>query len=263
VTAGVSYDSYQSTQPAFKVELSELNPKLGFLWQANRYLSFRAAGFKAVKSNIVVNQILQPTQIAGFNQFYDDPSGTVAWNYGVGMDAKLSKNLYLGAEAVKRDLTVPITDFGGVTRHKRNEEVYRFYLNWLLSENWVVNSEYRFENFRSLESALPKSVETSYLPLSLRYFHDWGLFSEVKGTWIHQSVTEPPPPGESFTSSFILLDAALGYRLPKSYGLISVEVKNLLDKQFQFRDRQFQMEEQRMPDFIPERTFFVRATLNW
>ena len=44
-----------------------------------------------------------------------------------------------------------------------------------------------------------------------------------------------PGPGFSLTpnqDTFFVVDTSIGYRLPKRYGLISVEAKNLFDKNF-------------------------------
>ncbi len=253
LTTGLTYDNYNDNESGNETYLSELNPKLGLIWQVNDFVSLRAAGFKTVKPPIVVNQILQPTQIAGFNQFFDDVNGTVSWQYGVGADAHFHKNIYFGIEAFKRDLKTPL--FGGFD--KKREELYRLYLNWVLHRNWVINTEYRFENYRPDTG----SVQTSYLPLSVRYFNPSGIFAEFKSTWINQKAKLDE--GDKVDNSFILVDTAIGYRFPKSYGLISFEIKNLLDKQFDYRDRQFQMNEQRTPEFVPERTFFTRITINY
>jgi hypothetical protein len=38
------------------------------------------------------------------------------------------------------------------------------------------------------------------------------------------------------SDSFVVLDAALGYRFPKRFGLVTVEVNNLFDQRFNFMD---------------------------
>lgn len=265
ITAGLSFDHYWDNSDDAGARLSELNPKLGFIWKADDYLTFRAAIFKSVKSAIVDNQMLQPTQIAGFNQFFDDTNGTVAWQYGVGMDARLDKNIYAGIEAYKRDLKIPINRD---IFPKLREELYRLYFNWTPSNNWVVNSEFRFENYRGDEifPFFPKFVETAYFPTEIRFFHPVGFFATLKGTYVSQKVQSSnfnPDGTGDFNSNFYLVDAAVGYRFPKQYGLISLEAKNLFDSNFKYRDRQFQLNELRSPDFLPERMIFGRVTLNF
>ena len=50
------------------------------------------------------------TQVAGFNQFYDDYEATDTWVYGVALDQKFPKDVYFGAEFSYRDLDVPFFD---------------------------------------------------------------------------------------------------------------------------------------------------------
>lgn len=264
LTVGLSFDHYRDNEVNYEAKISELNPKFGLLWKANDHLSFRAAAFKSVKSAIIGNQTLQPTQLAGFNQFFDDLNGTVAWQYGVGLDSHFYKTIYAGIEAYKRDLKLP-PSFG--FSPKPREELYRLYFNWTASDNWAVNSEFRFENYRSDERfpvfPFPRFVETAYLPTEIRFFHPVGFFASLKGTYVNQKVQSTVGSSDSLNSSFYLVDASVGYRFPKQFGLISLEAKNLLDTNFKYRDRQFQMNEQRSPDFLPERMLFGHITLNF
>jgi hypothetical protein len=45
---------------------------------------------------MINNQTIEPTQVAGFNQFFVDAEGTDAWRYGIAMDQKFSKDLFAG-----------------------------------------------------------------------------------------------------------------------------------------------------------------------
>ena len=74
--------------------------------------SIRAAAFRTLKRTLLTDQTLEPTQVAGFNQFFDDPDGTEAWRYGVGWDQKFSGNIFGGVEYAIRDLTVPFLRTG-------------------------------------------------------------------------------------------------------------------------------------------------------
>jgi Flp pilus assembly protein TadD len=269
LTAGLSFDHYRSKQEIAEAKINELNPKFGLFWNASNNLTFRGAIFKSVKSAIVDNQILQPTQIAGFNQFFDDLNGTVAWLYGVGMDAHILQDFYTGIEVYKRDLKIPKSvDFNDKTR----EELYRLYLNWTPKSYLAVNTEFRLENFRNdnenATDLYPSYIETLSVPLSLRFFSPVGFFAEIKGTFFNQKAlsinfVNGGRGNDDFHSNFYLVDAALGYRFPKQYGLISLEGKNLFDSNFLYRDRQFQMNEQRSPDIYPERMLFARVTFNF
>jgi Tfp pilus assembly protein PilF len=265
-TIGLSYDNYFDDLENANFTISQLSPKLGLQWQVNSALTLRIAGFQTVKSPIVVNQLLQPMQIAGFNQFFDDPNGTRTTQYGVGLDAHPINNFYIGAEAYKRDLNVPSihTEIKSVVFSKQEQALYRVYFNWLPYANWQFNSEMRFESFRGPKQLADyQSVDSAYIPLNVRYFNKIGFFADVTGQFVHQSVLSSDQNVDSFNSNFILLDAAVGYRFPKQYGMISLEAKNLLDKNFKYRDRSYQMNEYRASDLIPERLLFARLTLNF
>jgi hypothetical protein len=64
----------------------------------------RAAAFRVLKRTLVTDQTLEPTQVAGFEQFFDDVNGASSWRYGVGIDQKFASDLFVGVEASKRDL---------------------------------------------------------------------------------------------------------------------------------------------------------------
>jgi TonB dependent receptor len=272
ITMGLSYDNYKDNQrfkksPSGKIvvdrdegaDVNEINPKLGFIWKANEYFSFRGAAFQSVKSAIIDNQILQPTQIAGFNQFFDYRNGTVAWQYGIGLDSHFNNNIYSGIEASKRDLKISTSTNGF---DKAREELYRFYFNWTPVNYLAVNTEFRFENFRGFDAS-PTFLETAYVPLEIRFFSDNGFFAALRGIYVNQKMSPSFTSDGDFKSDFYIVDASIGYRFPKQYGLVSFEVKNLFDTHFNYRDRQFIINEQRSSDLIPERILFARLTLNF
>ena len=69
-----------------------------------------------------------------------------------------------------------------------------------------------------------------------------------------------PGPAFSLTpnqDTFWVVDTSIGYRLPKRYGLISVEARNLFDKDFRFQDT-----DPGNPLILPERLVVVRFTLS-
>ena len=259
-TLGLSYESY--AQQDF--DLKRLNPKLGIQWNLTDYLRVRLAGFKTVKRALVVDQTVEPTQVAGFNQFFDDINGTRTTRYGAGVDARLSKGLWLGLESSRRDLQVPVgigqPMFFEVQEHR--EELHRAYLYWTPSRNWAVRGEYRIDKFKVVEGQhifVPLRVDTMSVPLAIRYFTPSGVFAELGPTYVRQRLDLPP----AASSDFIVVDAALGYRLPKRWGILSLEAKNLLDKKFLFQDDSFRTSETTTPSLVPRRTIFARITLSF
>ena len=78
---------------------NQVNPKLGLTWSAASGTTFRAAGFRTLKRTLVTDQTLEPTQVAGFNQFFDDATATESWVYGAAVDQKLGKKAFAGVES--------------------------------------------------------------------------------------------------------------------------------------------------------------------
>jgi outer membrane receptor protein involved in Fe transport len=56
-------------------------------------------------------------------------------------------------------------------------------------------------------------------------------------------------------SEFFVLDAVVGYRLPKRFGIISVEARNLFDRSFYFQDT-----DPDNPNLVPCRYIMGRYT---
>jgi Tfp pilus assembly protein PilF len=105
VTLGASADFFEDGD----LDEDQVNPKVGITWTPLPSTTVRGAVFRTLKRTLITNQTLEPTQVAGFNQFFDDADGTEAWRYGVALDQKFSKNLYGGVEYSMRDLDVPFT----------------------------------------------------------------------------------------------------------------------------------------------------------
>lgn len=277
-TLGFNYKSY-NLGFSNKSE-NEVLPKLGLQWNINDKLRLRIAWFEAVKLDLVGQQTIEPTQVAGFNQLFDDPTGTKSQRKGIGLDGYLTNNFYGGFEASIRDLEVP---HGSQRIEKQKEQVYRGYIYGLLNSNWAVTTELHFEKFSRNENPdfngfAPHIIKTFSIPLKISYFNSNGLFSNFIGTYVNQFIHRLSRENSSnpqyemwFTenqkaqgkSNFFLLDAIAGYRLPSRKGIISFEARNLLDEDFYFRSPYFFVAEPIAPRISPTRTFFMRLTLNF
>ena len=62
-----------------------------------RAVRLRAAGGRTIKRPFVANQTLQPTQLAGFNEQFDDLDGTRADWLGLAVDIRASDSVRVGA----------------------------------------------------------------------------------------------------------------------------------------------------------------------
>jgi tetratricopeptide (TPR) repeat protein len=274
-TLGVSYDDYE-LEPT---SVEKVNPKVGVQWDLSDRLKLRAAAFQVVKPPLAGNQTIEPTQVAGFNQFYDDTNGTVARRYGVGADWKLASGLYAGAEASWRNLDlsyVGVGDNDELTSLSADgeEQTHRLYLNWAPRDDLALTSELVYDRFQTPESDLtiqtdyPEDLKTISLPLWARYFHPSGFFAGFGTTFVHQEVKRSAGNLEELddgTDSFVLFDAFAGYRLPKRFGVVSLSINNIFDKNFDYQDDSFR-EFQDAPSvgpYIPSRQILLQVSLSW
>jgi hypothetical protein len=268
-TVGFAYDNYDEDT----ISSEKLSPKIGVRWNITDDLLFRAAAFQSVKPAIVASQTLQPTEVAGFNQLFDDVNGTVSKRLNVGLDARLTDDVAIGAEASWRDLDVPFRSAppGRSARTLDNdEELYRAYLYWTPSSDWSLRTELIYDVFDGQKLAgsdNPTRVKTFYAPVSARYFHPSGFFAGAAATFVSQDVRRQKTSLLADGSDkFTIVDAAVGYRFPMRRGMLSFEVKNMFDKSFNYQDdnyREFGEGRPSVSPFLPERMIMGRLTLNF
>lgn len=244
ITLGVSGDRFDEEEG--KGERNQVNPKAGLTWRAATGTTIRAAGFRALKRTLITNQTIEPTQVAGFNQFFDDPGGTSSWVYGAAIDQKIEDSYFFGFEYTRRELEIPSLEIDVQTFETRfvdrdqEEDVARLYF-LATPHDWLsFSAEYELEKIEHdpmLQLGF-EEVDTHRVPLGVRFFHPSGIGASVKGTYVTQDgrfeLREPPfgfVPGDV---DFWVVDASVRYRLPKRYGFLVVGVNNLADEDFAF-----------------------------
>ncbi len=247
---GVSYDSLDNG-PFGKFR--QTNPKLGIIWDVTSNTTLRLAAFRTLKRALLTDQTIEPTQVAGFNQFFDDLNGTESKRYGIALDQKFMSNLYGGLEASKRELKIPVFR-GRPPTQDWEEKLYRAYLNWTPDPRVALSVTYELEDF---EAEGGTNNNTHLVTGGLKYFHPYGLFSNLGITYVNQDVDTMSD------DQFVLLDAGIGYRLPRRNGIIMLGVKNLLDKDFNFQGLGFRTRQEEGPPFIPDRTISAQITLSF
>jgi tetratricopeptide (TPR) repeat protein len=259
-TLGGSADFFEAT-----IDRQQFNPKVGVTWQPAPATTLRAAVFRALRRTLIASQTLEPTQVAGFNQFFDDPDGTASWRYGIGVDQRFSAALYGGVELSRRDLRVPFRDLrlGGQVREAEwEEQLGRAYLYWTPHPWLALSLEYQYERFERDPDAPGTEgiarLDTHRLPLGLGFFHPAGFRARLRGSYIVQGGRLENAEGQfvSGDDRFFVVDASIGYRLPKRWGLISLEARNLFDQRFRFQDT-----DPANPAIYPERLILARFTL--
>jgi tetratricopeptide (TPR) repeat protein len=257
---------------------NQFNPKFGLIWELTSSTTLRMAAFRVLQRDLVSNQTIEPTQVAGFQQFFVDGNGTDSKRYGIAVDQKFSLNLFGGLEISKRDVNVPAIAFtpGAPTEIDFEERTGRAYLYWT-PFNWAAaTAEYYYERLSDTPAdpgiiqPPPAQSSTHRVPLGINLFLPWGFFTKWKATYIDQngyfrdlSVIDPLtgpckcPRGDHFW----LADAVVGYRLPKRFGIFTVEAKNLFDKKFRFQNPA--IIPGTYPFIQPERVIYAKLTLSY
>lgn len=227
----------------------DVTPKIGLVWAATPFTTVRAASFRSVKRPLIGNQTIEPTQVAGFNQFFDDPNGTLSRRQGVALDHRFGRDVNVGIEFSRRRLEVRAA-FGPETFEWR-ERSHRAYLYWAIPRahtrallgSWSaaigIDPEYellaRDEALTGLEGI--RNLRTRMLPLGMRFFHSKGLALSLTLNRVSQRGelrTFPDSNTFDVKDRFSLADFAASYRFPGRQGQMTLGVKNLFDRRFTF-----------------------------
>ena len=259
LTFGLSYDELEDRQ----LELDEFSPKLGLKWAVNKTTSVRAAYLETIKRTLVTQQSTEPTSVAGFNQFFDDTNGSRVKQYGFAVDHNYSKSLSSSIEFTRRDLIIPQFSTNNVGFVNRSDDNYSISLDWLINNSWVFNASLQLQKIINTDVG-PIQLETARIPLTLQYRNASGFYVDLTTTHVKQDVMLAASSSFSRTrETFTLADLSFGYRLPNRTGKISIEIKNLSDKNFLFQDLNFTRSEHVNPLYIPDRLVMGRVTLSF
>ena len=261
-----------------QIKRNRLSPKLGLTWSPLAGTTLRAAVFSSVKRPFIGSQTIEPTQVAGFNQFftgfdmfYGDLDGTVSQRACLAIDQKFSSTTFAGAELTARRLIVPSINLD--RDFDWREKTARLY--WYKAygpiggasvlSGWQIATslEYQFERidrpqaFSGPEAIL--NLETDRVPIAVKFFNPNGLSIGATVSYVRQkglfSIDEGLPEFPKRDSAWVS-DLFVDYRLPQRLGILSVGAKNLFDKPIDLLDTD--------PTFptVPARRFiYARARL--
>lgn len=272
VTVGASADFLDGAT----VEKDRVSPKLGVRWESvGGRTVVRAGAFETLQGFTSSRQdilpSLEPTPVAGFNQFFYGGEGEKASRYGAGIDQRISASLTAGVEVTKRDLDTPALiarpppDIGFYTYIADvDEDAGRAYLYWTPRPDLALSAEYQYDKFDNDPNYLPRgyiTLETHRVPLALSYFHPMGLSARLVGTYVDQrghlfNISAPPFVPTRDADEFWVADLSFGYRLPRRFGIVSVDVRNLFDEDFKYQDV-----DPENPRILPERFVLLKLTV--
>ena len=115
------------------IDRNELSPKLGIVWSLTADTTLRAAAFSAVRRPFIRSQTIEPTQVAGFNQFftgferfYGDINGMVSDRVAVAVDHSFTPNAFGGMEFTGREIATPsfVFDDTDFTWREKSAHIY-------------------------------------------------------------------------------------------------------------------------------------------
>ena len=254
--------------PAVLGEKNQANPKIGLSFTAKPGTTLRGAWFKTLKRTLVTDQTLEPTQVAGFNQFFDDPSATAVEGLGRRRRPEVRRRRSSGASSTRGgSSTIPQT-FSADERRLRGGGAggrrapgpglpLRRSPSLVDLRGRVPVREVRRGPARP-SSPSARSRPTG-CPLSARFFHPsgWGAF--LGATYLKQDGEFRTSTGSEFLpgqTDFWVVDAALRYRLPKRYGFLVAGVNNLTDER-----STYQATDSRNLSIRPGRVVYARLVL--
>jgi tetratricopeptide (TPR) repeat protein len=262
-TVGVSADWYKD----LTVEREQYNPKFGLVWTPTAATQVRAAAFRVLKRALIADQTIEPTQVAGFNQFFDDPNGTDSERIGVGIDHRFTAKLFAGLEASQRRLNVPRLIGNTPREEDQTEHLYRASAGFMPWSKLALNAQLVLEQLEIdplvVDVTRPTQVNTTRLPVEARLFPNerWSFFLQLINVWQEVETQDTLGATTKTREEFSPVNAGVSYRLPQRRGTVSLQVNNLFDQDFQYQDMNFRSSVPRLPEFLPERSVFVRVNL--
>ena len=250
---GLAAESFR-TKSSFETEAlerSQVSPKFGLVWSPRLGTTIRAAAFSAVHRPFIRSQTLEPTQVAGFNQFFSgfeqvfgDFVGTISDRVGIALDQVLSPNAFAGIEVASRRLEVP--SFAAERNFNWREETAHGYIYlmssalsstgplaaWQTSMSAEVEYETveRPQNLTGAEGIM--ELETARAPIGFQFFSRNGVTLRLATTYVEQEGIFSIDVGEEIVEQedeAWITDVSVEYRLPKRKGLIAIGVRNLFD----------------------------------
>ena len=262
-TAGLSADKYDNSDGADY----QANPKLGFLWNITDTTTLRGAAFRVFERALINDQTIEPTQIAGFNQFFDNLPRTDSKTYGLAIDHRFSSVLYGGVEVTKRELdikSITVDNPPNTIKTDWDEKQAHIYTYWApvtwasLSANYNYEDQDRGNDFTA--GAGFSEVTTHRFPLGINLFFAPAVTARLVTTYVNQDGDFIDIRDRDNISSdndkFWVTDTSVDFRLPKRHGFISVGALNLLDESIKFQDT-----DPANPSIAPDRTAYARINI--
>jgi Flp pilus assembly protein TadD len=269
---GLGYDDFSEDLLSASRSSSRINPKLGVTWLPFAGTTIRAAFYRTLLRPMVTYQTIEPTQVAGFNQFFQDTPGDDVRHAGIALDQRFGPRLFAGLALQGRDndsTTIEVEPDIGTGELRLRPTAFGTssrsglaYAYWAPARTLALAAEYHYDSFENADTpATTKRDETTHwLPLTLSWSDPSGLSTTARATYVQQDLIPDPfnAPLQRDQSGFWNLDLGLRWRLPKRAGFVSLQVSNLLDRELRYQEI-----DTNRPLFLPARTVALRAALKF
>lgn len=246
--------------------IRRLNPKLGLRLMPTDEITLRAAYTRSMVRYDADGDTLEPVTVAGFPQFFNGNEGSIVEQLAAGGDIQLLDGLNVRGEAAWRRFEFPALS------QETQEVELRGGVDATFGPRWSGSAELRLQRSNHDGKVDLTHTRTVSLPLSLRYFDPSGFFGGFTVTpfW-HEFLDNRSAMTTGIRNGddqALLVDAAIGWRLPNRLGQISLEVQNLFDQDFGFEERPLLGAEGELDNFgspthARERALFARATFRF
>lgn len=249
-------------------ERNRIHPKLGAVYEPVDGTVLRAVALRGMKRPLTANQTIEPTEVGGFNQMFDDINGATFTRYGIGADQRLGAGLFAGVELSARSLSVPILRAQGTVLEPWQERLHRAYVSWLPLPSVSVGLEHYVERQSRdvpadmTDVSFARKIDTRYTPATVTWHDASGFFVRARATHVRQEVRFPQSgtEGSGGSDAFWLADLQFGYRLAPGRAALSVQLFNLFDREFRFQNTEL-AGDPRPPLFTPGRSLMLRLSL--
>jgi len=226
LTLGLSREQYINSSTT----IENTNPKIGARLSLTDKIIVNFAYISSLKRNITANQTVEPTQVSGFNQFFDDFNGSKIHNYSFSFKYQSSQNLYTGLSFTTREISFPIYANNKAAFHDIEEYTKNVYLYYNLNLNTSLSFEYTQEKFKN-KVIRPREVNNQYVRFGFNYQFNNILSTTASIQKINQKYRNLTVENND---KFIIVNAEFKYQLSNQNGEIITGVKNVFFEKFNF-----------------------------
>ncbi|WP_179957605.1 TonB-dependent receptor domain-containing protein [Exilibacterium tricleocarpae] len=277
LTAALSYTDYEQVvagglQGDVEQAEDKINPKLGLEWSVAPGWTLRGTALRTFAPSTDAQVSIEPGHVAGFAQVYDDSEGTAADVYGAAADYAPRHNLKLSLEYVERDLEVPNLGVN-VDPFDIDNEILKASVYYALNDRVALALNYRHEVFDRQPQpeirvpSIPLRLDTRLLPLTATVITSERTSFSFTANFVDQKIRIEEAnrftPGFNDDETFWTLDGSFNFRLPSRLGVVTLELRNLLDEEFRYRDFNFFTTNPRPQELLPERSAYLKVQLEF